>query len=994
MKLALPTTGSRTSRARTIVAVLATAMVSTGLLPGTHGPAQALEPVATGYPVGDFESGTVPEGWSVTAAAPSRAVVSTGVAFSGKRALFVEDTSSTSAVTARRKFAVVGGVEYHAQAYVFTKSGLQSLGLKFYDASGRVVGSASTPTTGARMIWSRVETRAVAPSTATTASIDIATSSATLSQAWWDGVGVIRPDLPNGGFEATSTSVSVPGWTVSAPSGTSAVISTAQARTGRRSLLLTDASSTAGVSATSSAVPVFPGVTHSLRVWVRPTSGAFVATVRFLDAARHVVRSERVDIRKGLLAWGLVTKQLTAPSTALTATVEISSASTSRGAAAFDTIDLRPAIGAGVHTFAAGASTRPVDAFSNTNVVDGMVVNGRAKLMAVVSGSPAEFQVVDIETGRVDSRFPLGGMKISFAITKGRDGRVYIGGNDGHLWQWTPGATVIKDLGRATAKATTVWDVEVAGDGKIWGVTYPASELWSYDPSAGTLRNYGTLSAAHQYARSLALDSRYAWVGLGSENPVIMRVTLANPTERVLVALPKPVVAGNIADIESLGRYLEVWTPAGRTPGGATVTSERRLYDTTLKSWNVSSNLAMQRPSTLDSRGYFYYFRYKELWAVSSADGTMTSRGKIVSGPGRDRFPLKATLGGVAGEWLLTYDTDGTVAAVNLGTLSERSYTVKFAATKMRIKSLGTGSSTLYVGGYGGSSLAVLDPDMTSRQQYPRVPFAAGVIGEVEGTINHGAYQYLGTYTGGQIFRFDTTKPWVDGSNPKMVASLGGSYQQDRPLAWATSGSRVFFGTIPKYGILSGAMGIFDSDSTTPRIVNAPVKDQSVVALAASGRVVYGGTSRWGGLGATPTQASAKVFAWDATTNKKLWEVAPVPGAQAFGAVTIGPQGSLWAAYGSAVVELDPATGAVKRQVVLQPATASTSSAAVLRNADLAWVGGLLYLTSGGKVYTFDPATLRVDVPVESGVSTPQMVVQPGRFYVPFETTLREYVVR
>ena len=69
--------------------------------------------------------------------------------------------------------------------------------------------------------------------------------------------------------------------------------------------------------------------------------------------------------------------------------------------------------------------------------------------------------------------------------------------------------------------------------------------------------------------------------------------------------------------------------------------------------------------------------------------------------------------------------------------------------------------------GTGGSSLAVLHPGLSQRLQYPLVPFAAGVIGEVEGTISHGNHQYLGTHTGGQIFRFDTTKSWVDGTTER-----------------------------------------------------------------------------------------------------------------------------------------------------------------------------------------------------------------------------------
>ncbi len=125
------------------------------------------------------------------------------------------------------------------------------------------------------------------------------------------------------------------------------------------------------------------------------------------------------------------------------------------------------------------------------------MVGGRAKLVSAVSGSPAEFQVVDIESGTVERRLPLGTMKISWALTTGPDNAVYVGGNDGHLWRWELGASSITDLGRVTSKATTVFDLEPGKDGRVWGVSYPASELWNYSPDTETISSLGTLSTAH-----------------------------------------------------------------------------------------------------------------------------------------------------------------------------------------------------------------------------------------------------------------------------------------------------------------------------------------------------------------------------------------------------------------------------------------------------------------------------------------------------------------
>lgn len=436
-----------------------------------------------------------------------------------------------------------------------------------------------------------------------------------------------------------------------------------------------------------------------------------------------------------------------------------------------------------------------------------------------------------------------------------------------------------------------------------------------------------------------------------------------------------------------------VRAPSGVTASGAKYAGERRLYDTRTGSWDVAANMAAQTPSELDSQGRFYYLSYKQLWAVDGSTGDKTAVAPTSMVAGRDRMVLRATIDGISGEWMLAYDPYGTVRAIELGSFAERSFPVGFLATKMRIKSLDQGpGGSVYAGGFGGSSLAVVQPDTGDRAQYPATAAPAvspggGVIGEVEGTAAHGHYQYLGTYTDGKVFRYDTSQPWVDGSNPKLLTTLGTSERQDRPMAWASAGSRTFFGTVPKYGVLGGVLGIFDDDASAPVIVPAPVADQSIIGLAAAGNVVYGGTSRWGGLGATPTQASAKVFAYDASTRRKLWETAPVPGAQAFGAVSMGPNGSLWAASGPLLVELDPRTGALLRKVMIYPAPPTTG--AVYRNADLVYADGVFYLAAMDKIYVVDPTTLRVTAAVPSGVSIPRLALSGDRIYYASGTVLK-----
>jgi hypothetical protein len=953
--------------------------------------AAALEKVSVTDEYGDFEgTGLQAPGWNVSATFPDQAVLSSSRAISGSRSLLVRDGSSDNSVLAsRQKIEAKPFNNYHLQGYVFTTEGAQTLTLRFLDSSGSVIAEKSASTPEAPLHWSRVQIRERSP--AGTAFIDyrISSSTAGVSEAWWDSVISHRAITPNDGFEmAPRQDRPMPGWHISAPSGTSATRTDVDARTGRHSVLLDDKGGRAAVTLTSGRVPVFPGVDHNVRMWVKPVSGRFLYVVLWYDSNREVIKQETIFASPKAGQWNLINRTVNAPAEAASASIRVATYVNEFSEGYVDTTWIEPTPPSAEAAFSGSSIGSPLTEFASTGHSDTVVVDGRPKIYTLAAGDPATFQMVDIETNRVEVNLPVPGVTASAAMVTGKDGKVYLAGDENMLYRWAPGAKTIQQLGKVTAGATTVFELEAAPDGKIWGVTYPDGALFSYDPATATMTDTGPVSAAHKYARSLGVDGRYAYVGLGSTRPTVYRVDLRTPSSKMEIPLPVALNSGVVSELEVYGNFLQVRTPSSTTTSGAAYTGQRYLYDLTKKTWDVPANMAAQTPSEMDSSGNFYYLSMKQLWAVDATTGAKTSVGAAAINAGRNRLVESGTLGGVQGEWLIAHAPDSGVDVVNLRTLEVKKYPINFAATDMAIKTIEPGpNSTLYVGGFGGASLGIVDPETGSSEQYTAdTTSGPDVIGEIEGMVTQGRYQFLGTYTGGKIFRLDPDAPWVDGQNPKLLAGYGPS-GQDRPLAWATSGDRTYFGMVPSYGKLGGSLGVIETPEAQPRLIPEPVADQSIVSLEARGNVVYGGTSRWGGLGATPTQASAKIFAYDTESNRMLWEVTPQQGAQAYGDIVWGPNGNLWAAAGPVLYEISPRNGAVIRLITLNPVPQLDK--ATWHNADIEMLDGRIYVAAIGAIYSVDAHTLDVNMLVKSDASLELSAVNGDLYYSQGSTMFR-----
>lgn len=564
----------------------------------------------------------------------------------------------------------------------------------------------------------------------------------------------------------------------------------------------------------------------------------------------------------------------------------------------------------------------PLDSEARTKTSAALVVDGRPKLAAVVSGGPAELQVLDVETGEVDSAVGLPGMVSGEAIAVGGDGHIYVGGDSGHVFRYSPGSAAADDLGTAIPGTTNIFDMSVAPDGSVWGGSYPTGELWHLDPASGRIDNLGQVRPGATYARSVTVDGRYAYVAVGATRPEIIRVDVRDPASKTRIALPEPLTAGIISEVRVLGNFLAVRLPSGSTANGTTHPAQRRLYDLRRGSWDVPANVTGQSPSPVDSRGEFHYVADGQLWGVSATTGTKRAMASVGAAVGRDRHIVHGAsattrLTGCSPSSRSPRRSRRSTSRPSTSALSPLGCSLcRWPSSHSRPGTTGASSSAGSAVRAWPSSIFV--PARRPTCRVGRRPPVRGPSGRSRERSRTAATSTLALHR-----RQDLPE--------RPLAAVGrrdecpahreprSSHGQDRPVAWATAGPRTLFGTIPTYGEVGGGLGVIHSDQADPTFVRNVVPEQSVVALTAVGDVAYGGTSRWGGLGAPPSSGDAKVFAYDTRLGRKLGEVAPEPGAQSIGSIVADDSGRLWVAGSGTLYQLDRRTGATLRKVTCTP---------------------------------------------------------------------------
>jgi hypothetical protein len=252
----------------------------------------------------------------------------------------------------------------------------------------------------------------------------------------------------------------------------------------------------------------------------------------------------------------------------------------------------------------------------------------------------------------------------------------------------------------------------------------------------------------------------------------------------------------------------------------------------------------------------------------------------------------------------------------------------------------------IYCGGYLSGGLAIYDPQTDKSREFNYLP-------QTEGITTLGERVYFGCYPGARLYRFEPSTGWGK-DNPHQIDSLH-RVGQDRPFAalGVQSLNKVYFGHVPDYGTLGGALAIVDGVSDKVDVYRNIITDQSIVSLAQADNLIIGGTSIRGGLGTEPKATEAKLFIWDTAQNKVTFETVPVKAARLVTGLLTMPDKTVWGWADGTLFIFDP----VKRQIVRTAKLLDVDN-----KKGVGWRNAMMELHPSGQIYgAVDHRLIRLD---------------------------------
>jgi streptogramin lyase len=605
---------------------------------------------------------------------------------------------------------------------------------------------------------------------------------------------------------------------------------------------------------------------------------------------------------------------------------------------------------------------------------------GRHVSYTVLMGQPAMLVATDVLTAQVLKTYPLPSTSGAWSVMATEDS-VYVGAyNQGLMYRLDLKTDEVKNLGHPLPAKDVMLYPTVEANGKIYGGAYSSGHAFELDPATNQFRDLGqvTTTTAHEkWIRVTAHDPKTnkLFFGIGNE-PQLVEYDLATGNKRDL--LPK-----EYADITSVydltiegGRafcrketnnpyenfVLEIAT------GKTIPVKNADTGETGLTFINASRGLSPKSPI---ANKLYYVALNRDFCEYDLDTNTIKSLGihwpsvatgyrwvelKDAEWPG---WTLVGTLGNT-----------GQLYRYNPQTGKNDVREIAYPGQPINIHDIEAGpDGKIYSGGYLAGNMGVYDP-ATSKTTH------LSGSGQTEGLVFLGKKLYMGVYPNGRVFEYDTEKPWtgaqpmfikqVKGSNPDEIFSLEynkdipGYTNQDRPFAMAAAEDlqKLIVGTVPKNGMLGGALAVWDAkERGEPEVYWNIVPDQSIVSLVYRDGVAYGGTSIYGGLGAKEPAKEAQLFAWDVARKKMLYSI-PMPGEPAITQLLVRPDGNIWGLAGGELFVFDPA----KREITGRVEAVTGAGAKWREGSLINGVDGNVYGTMGYKLFRVNPETMEVTI--------------------------------
>ena len=422
---------------------------------------------------------------------------------------------------------------------------------------------------------------------------------------------------------------------------------------------------------------------------------------------------------------------------------------------------------------------------------------------------------------------PLSSEMGSWGFTVDHANRIYLGSYyNAHLLRFNPRTEGWEDLGRpGDEKDTFICSLTTAPDGKIWGGTFPSANLFSYDPETGKSENFGPMDSDQFYCYPTAGEDGLIYCAIPFEK---MDIVVFDPAEK---------------------KKLSLIPPAERKAG--------RIHLTRGKDGKIYVKF-----STQDQ--WFQMEGGKKFVPVSSS---------TIPFP-ENRLP--------DGRQFSLVDHH-LLKILNPATKEVKEIPLKYGTSGSYIFVVGSGPDGRI---YGSSMLPlhlfVFDPEKDTHQDLGKAASASGEVysmGSLDGKL------YLCSYPEGRLSVYDPTKPLRFGesedSNPREIGPMGEGLYRPRALLAGPHG-RVYIGGYPDYGLIGGALGVYDPKTNEKRVYTHIVRNHSLAALTYLENLdlIAAGSSIRGGSGTRPVEKEARLVLWDPKEEKKVFEMMPVPEAK------------------------------------------------------------------------------------------------------------------
>lgn len=535
----------------------------------------------------------------------------------------------------------------------------------------------------------------------------------------------------------------------------------------------------------------------------------------------------------------------------------------------------------------------------------------------------------------------------SLSPVTGPDGKIYVPGFPGdyagtNLVRFNPQTQEMENLGQAVESETHITRMQVVGD-TIWMGTFPNAHIVSFDTTTDTYTDHGRIAEDEWYARAIAHDGQDT-IYAGTEGRTrIVEWNLRTGEKRDL-PMPENLKDGDFRT--SLMAY-----QGGLLFAYFTASMDWHVWDPTEEEWiatlekNAPSMPTQIHPDT--GRMYFpnnttnrlFYFDFQT--RTFGDEGWNQTINYYIGGGGLDLIDLEhpdwpgttvVGMGRKGGLWLYNPST-------KQGALYSDAE-LPMSSTTIRTLHVGPDGMTYLGYGLNGGALSRFNP--TSDEIETQTPFSGSQVHRIY-TASDGT-MYMGTYTDAQLVRYDPSKPYLWGENPRNVARFG-DQMQDRLFALAEVDSgKIAIGGWGKRGNHHGLLATYDPTTDEVNRYTDILPGHQKLSMISMGNHVIGGTSV-ATPGATPIEPSAKIYAWDPESGKLLWETVPIEGVQSIHALFPREDGKIWATTGGNLTFLfDPETRSVVQEIPIGGEGLSEG------------VDGYLYSSTGGGVmWRMDP---------------------------------------